>query len=112
MGKVTYTIFLAIASVKEITQIFPLRSNGLVELAYLIFFVYIIVKVFSDSLPPFVWSGAFSIIGLSALIYLLLTAVGVSNHPIKIIDSIVCLGVWVKSLIYLNNYKDEDFREI
>ena len=112
MGKIPYTIFLAIASVKEIGQIFSLRSNGLVELAYLIFFVYIIVKMFSDSLPPFVWRGAFAIIGLSALVYLLLTAFGVPNHPIKIIDSIVCLGVWVKSLIYLNNYKDEDFREI
>jgi hypothetical protein len=112
MGKIPYTIFLAIASVKEIAQIFSLRSNGLVELAYLIFFVYIIVKMFSDSLPPFVWSGAFAIIGLSALVYLLLTAFGVPNQPIKIIDSIVCLGVWFKSLIYLNNYKDEDFREI
>jgi hypothetical protein len=108
MGKVPYTIFLAIASVKEIAQIFSLGSNGLVELAYLVFFVYLIVKMFSNSLPPFVWRGAFAIIGFSALIYLFLSAVGVPNHPIKIIDSIVCLVVWVKSLIYLNNYKDEN----
>lgn len=113
MGKIPYTIFLAVASVKEIAQIFSLGSNGLVELTYLVFFVYLIMRMFSNSLTPWIWKEGFAIVGFSALIYLILLFVGVPDGPIKIIDSFVCLVVWIRSLVYLNNYKhDENIGEV
>lgn len=111
MGKTTYAIFLALASAKEIGRIFSLPPKIYIELPYLVFFIYIIIRMFSDTLSPWVWRGAFGIVGLSALVYLILLSLGVSEQPIKIIDSTICLWMWIKSLIYLSNY-NEDIREI
>jgi hypothetical protein len=111
MGKITYVIFLAIASSKEIAQIFSLHPKIYVELPYLVFFIYLIIKMFSNSLSPWIWRGAFGIVGLSALMYLILVSLGLPDHPLKVIDSSICLWMWIKSLIYLNNY-NEDIREI
>jgi len=113
MGKIPYTIFLAVASVKEIAQIFLFGPNPIVELTYLVLFIYLIIKLFTDTLTPWIWKEGFGIVGFSALAYLFLLLIGVPNQPIKIIDSFVCLCVWIRSLVYLNNYRsDENIREV
>ena len=111
MRKTTYAIFLAIASVKEIGQIFSLPPKIYIELPYLVFFIYIIIRMFSDSLSPWIWRDSFGIVGLSALMYIIFVSLGLPEHPLKVIDSFICLWMWIKSLIYLNNY-NEDIRKI
>jgi len=108
MSRITYVIFLAVSSAKEIGQIFSLKSNPILDLLYIIMFMYMILKMMSNTLPPWVWRDGFGIVGLSAILYLILIAIGVPSHPIKIIDSSICLFAWIKSMNYLNNYKEEN----
>jgi hypothetical protein len=111
MNKIIYVAFLAIATVKEIGEIFLFPPNGLIEILYIIGFLYVIIKMLTDSLPLWIWRNGYSIVGFSAMIYLLLSFFGIPNQPIDVFDSMVCLFVWLKSLIYLNNYKETSENE-
>jgi hypothetical protein len=106
MNKIIYVAFLAIATVKEIGEIFLFPPNGLIEILYIIGFLYVIIKMLTDSLPLWIWRNGYSIVGFSAMLYLILRFFGIPNQPIDVFDSMVCLFVWLKSLIYLNNYKE------
>jgi hypothetical protein len=111
MNKIIYVAFLAIATVKEIGEIFLFPPNGLIEILYIIGFLYVIIKMLTDSLPLWIWRNGYSIVGFSAMIYLILRFFGIPNQPIDVFDSMVCLFVWLKSLIYLNNYKETSENE-
>jgi hypothetical protein len=111
MNRIKYTIFLAVASAKEISQIFDLPGVVYINLIYLIFFFFLIIKVITNTLEPWVWRGAFSAVGFSALIFVILIFLGLPERPLEIVDCSICLWAWVKSIIYLNKY-DENIRKI
>jgi hypothetical protein len=106
MSKITYVIFLAVASANEVGQIFSLGNIHILDLLYIIMFMYMLLKMILNALPPWVWRDGFGIVGLSAILYLILLSIGAPSHQIKIIDSSICLFVWIKSMNYLNNYKE------
>ena len=87
MNKIIYVAFLAIATVKEIGEIFLFPPNGLIEILYIIGFLYVIIKMLTDSLPLWIWRNGYSIVGFSAILYLILRFFGIPNQPIDVFDS-------------------------
>lgn len=105
MSKLAYTVFLAIASAKELSIIFNLGSNFLVSIIYIGIFFYLLLKLISGSLEPWIWKEAFGIVGFASLGYLILLCIGFDEKILLRIDSAISLYAWIRSLIYLNNYK-------
>lgn len=111
MGKYFYTAFLAVASVMEFFEIIGTPNNPLIDFFYITGFVYLILTMLTRSLPPWIWSPGFGIIGLSSLIYLILLFFGVPDRPIKVIDSSISLLVWLTCLYYLNAFQKAEKKE-
>ena len=100
MSKLFYTCFLAIASVNELFQIIG-NTGEIVPLVYLIFFIYVVVKFLSGTLPEWVWHDGLSYVGISALLFIILSAFGCPIRVLTILDSAFCLSIWVRSLKYM-----------
>jgi len=108
MSRLAYTIFLAIASAKEISIILDLGTNLLISFVYIGIFFYLLLKLFSGSLEPWIWKEAFGIVGFASLGYLILLFIGFDDKILLKIDAAISLYAWVRSLTFLNNYKSYD----
>lgn len=105
MNKLFYTFFLAVATVKEVSSIFG-KHNDILDIVYLITFVYIVVRYISGSLPEWVWKNGLSYVGISSLLVIGLFFVGFSFGVLSLIDSIFRLSVWCRSLKFMIESKD------
>jgi hypothetical protein len=108
MSKIWYIIFLAIATSKEIGEIFDLGDNLIINFSYLVLFFSLVIRMIAGNLSHWVWREGLGIVGLSSLIYLILVFVGVSEPFCAKMDSIICLCVWIRSVWYSNNYVSYD----
>lgn len=105
MSKLWYTIFLAIATAKDISVIFSLEKNLIIDFLYLLFFFSLVLKLINGTLQPWVWKEGFQIVGWSAIVFIVLVLLGLNQKVLEKLDSLVCLYVWVRSMNYSQNYE-------
>jgi hypothetical protein len=101
MSKLFYTCFLAVASVYELFQIVG-NPGEIVSLVYLICFIYVVVKFISGTLPKWVWHDGLSYVGISALLFIILSAFGLPTKVLTVLDSTFCLSIWLRSIRYMS----------
>jgi len=79
MSKLAYTIFLAIATAKDVGIILGLDENIIISFIYLVLFFTVVIKLITNTLQPWVWTHGLTIVGISGLIFLLLTLCGLKD---------------------------------
>jgi len=108
--KLFLSVFLSIGTVEEIL-ILTGHNDSIASLPYTILIFYIIINYDKYSEGKYLWDAAFPIVGLFSLLELISYLTEFHYGFFRKMDSIVSLMVWLKCIIYLENYDSNEIKD-
>lgn len=101
MNKFFYLIFLCVSTIHEICVILQIPENPIISLLSIFMLFYVLVVYVTGRLPIWVWVDGLTIVGISSLIFVVLSLLGIPKRPLEMMDSTIGLYVWYNSIRYL-----------